>query len=414
MGNLIVKDNALVEASHKLSETEQRLILLAILKAREFCHSIEELKDKELIIYADDYMETFKTKRQPTYAILKKAVMELYRAEWGYKYLNNKGNVVVAYERFIQSAKYIEKEGSVKFVFANAIIPLLVELEKNFTKYEIKQVANLSSRYSMRLYECLMQFKHSGVFQISLADLRFRLGLLPDEYALMSNFKSRVLDFSVKEINQHTDVDVAYEQQKQGRAIVGFVFKFKYKTNIVPPSPELLDNQHLDEVPFIDVFSQFSKKEQSIIQKKIDDYIQHLQNKGETVDDFYRQNITNKAIAEQWGLTEYHQKEQQRERKKAEQTQQKQQALSKNHEKKQVKKYHQALIQFFEQLPVAEQAEIIDELEQQISQNETLKQLFKKAKQEGEVHKAGMFQETFKSIMENKFGETLKNAIQAA
>ena len=136
MGNLIVKDNALIEASHKLSEAEQRLILLAILKARDFCDSIEELKDKELVIHADDYMETFKTQRQPTYVILKKAVMALYRAEWGYKYLNNKGNVVVAYERFIQSAKYIEKEGSVKFVFANAIIPFLVELEKNFTKYE--------------------------------------------------------------------------------------------------------------------------------------------------------------------------------------------------------------------------------------------------------------------------------------
>ena len=234
MGNLIVKDNALIEASHKLSEAEQRLILLAILKARDFCDSIEELKDKELVIHADDYMETFKTQRQPTYVILKKAVMALYRAEWGYKYLNNKGNVVVAYERFIQSAKYIEKEGSVKFVFANAIIPFLVELEKNFTKYEVKQVANLSSRYSMRLYECLMQFKHSGVFQISLEDLRFRLGLLPDEYALMSNFKNRVLDFSVKEINQHTDVEVKYEQQKQGRAIIGFIFKFKYKKNVMP------------------------------------------------------------------------------------------------------------------------------------------------------------------------------------
>ena len=40
MGNLIVKDNALIEASHKLSESEQRLVLLAILKGREFCDSI--------------------------------------------------------------------------------------------------------------------------------------------------------------------------------------------------------------------------------------------------------------------------------------------------------------------------------------------------------------------------------------
>ncbi len=401
MGNLIVKDNALIEASHKLSEAEQRLILLAILKARDFCDSIEELEDKELVIHADDYMETFKTQRQPTYVILKKAVMALYRAEWGYKYLNNKGNVVVAYERFIQSAKYIEKEGSVKFVFANAIIPFLVELEKNFTKYEVKQVANLSSRYSMRLYECLMQFKHSGVFQISLEDLRFRLGLLPDEYALMSNFKNRVLDFSVKEINQHTDVEVKYEQQKQGRAIIGFIFKFKYKKNVMPQK-ELLEHQQMIESKLIDLFSDFSKQEKNVIQKKIDDYIQHLQAKGESVDDFYRQNITNKAIAEQWGLLEYHEKEKQRERKKR-----KQNKLESTENKS--KAYHQKLIQFFEQLSTDEQNIIIDELEQQIMTNETLKQLFKQKKQKGEVHKAGMFQDKFKKIMESRFGEMLDN-----
>ena len=48
MGNLVVKDNALIEASHKLSEAEQRLILLAILKGREFCDSIVSIRPSHL------------------------------------------------------------------------------------------------------------------------------------------------------------------------------------------------------------------------------------------------------------------------------------------------------------------------------------------------------------------------------
>ena len=100
MGNLIVKDNALITASHKLGETEQRLILLAILKAREYCDSVEQLKGKELIIHAEDYMQTFGVTRQGAYKALKQAVMGLYRAEWGYKYINSKGNKVVAYELY--------------------------------------------------------------------------------------------------------------------------------------------------------------------------------------------------------------------------------------------------------------------------------------------------------------------------
>ncbi len=227
MGNLIVKDNALIEASHKLTEVEQRLVLLAILKGREFCDSIEQLKDKELIIHAEDYMKSFGVERQTAYESLKKAVLGLFEAKWGYRFVNSKGNIEVAYERFTQSAKYIENEATVKFMFANAIIPMLVELERNFTSYEIAQVAHLQSRYAMRLYECLIRFKASKTLTITLEELRFRFGLLDTEYKVMSDFKKRVLDMAVKDINANTDITVSYDQHKQGRTITGFTFKFK-------------------------------------------------------------------------------------------------------------------------------------------------------------------------------------------
>ena len=229
MGNLVVKDNALIEASHKLSEVEQRLILLAILKAREFCNSIEELKDKELVIHASDYIQAFGVDRDAGYKSLKKAVLGLFEAKWGYRSINSKGNVEVRYERFTQSAVYVENEATVKFMFANAIIPMLVELERNFTSYEIEQVANLQSRYAMRLYECLIRFKASKTLTISLDDLRFRFGLLDNEYKAMGDFKRFVLDLAVKQINSNTDITVKYDQHKQGRTITGFTFKFKQK-----------------------------------------------------------------------------------------------------------------------------------------------------------------------------------------
>ena len=230
MGDLVVKDNALIEASHKLSESEQRLILLAIVKGREFCDSVEQLKGKELTIHADDYMQAFGVDKSTAYRVLKKAVVDLYRAEWGYKYLNKKGETVVRYERFTQSAEYVEGGSEVKFRFADAIIPMLVELERNFTTYEITQVANLQSRYAMRLYEFLIRYKTSKKLEITLEDLRFRFGLLGHEYSRMSDFKKDVLDLAVKQINEHTDITVKYEQHKKGRNITGFTFTFKYKT----------------------------------------------------------------------------------------------------------------------------------------------------------------------------------------
>ena len=311
MGNLIVKDNALITASHKLGETEQRLILLAILKAREYCDSVEQLKGKELIIHADDYMQTFGVTRQGAYKALKQAVMGLYRAEWGYKYINNKGNKVVAYERFTQSAKYIEAEATVKFMFANAIIPLLVELEKRFTTYEIEQVAQLSSSYAMRLYEFFMQHLDKktgkGWLDISLDDLRFRFGLLPAEYKRMFDFKKYVLDCSIDDLNKNTDLTATYTQRKQGRVIVGFRFDFERKTNAKPKkTKEKTANINLDNL---------TDQEHDIIAQK-NAYADSI---GATAE--HRQNLIKQALKQHQDAIQAEQEAKQR--KKAERQAQK-------------------------------------------------------------------------------------------
>ena len=311
MGNLIVKDNALITASHKLGEVEQRLILLAILKAREYCDSVEQLKGKELIIHAEDYMQTFGVTRQGAYKALKQAVMGLYRAEWGYKYINSKGNKVVAYERFTQSAKYIEAEATVKFRFADAIIPMLVELEKRFTSYEIEQVAELTSSYAMRLYEFFMQHLDKktgkGWLEISLDDLRFRFGLLPSEYTLMSNFKKFVLDRSAAEINEKTDITVSYTQRKQGRVIVGFRFDFERKTNAKPKKTK-------EKTTNIDL-NNLTDQERDIIAQK-NAYADSI---GATAE--HRQNLIKQALKQHQDAIQAEQEA--KERKKAERQAQK-------------------------------------------------------------------------------------------
>lgn len=229
MGKLVVKDNAFLEAGHKLNEVEQQLVLLAIVKAREFCDSVEQLRGKKLSIHASDYMQTFNTTKDLAYKNLKKAVFGLYEAEWGYRYSNSRGSIVTHRERFTQNAIYIDSEAIVEFVFADAVIPMLVQLEKDFTSYEIKQVSDLSSRYAMRIYEMIMRHfdkkKGSGWLELSLDELKFRLGILPNEYPRMGNFKARVLDVAITQINERTDLNVTYEQQKQGRNITGFLFK---------------------------------------------------------------------------------------------------------------------------------------------------------------------------------------------
>ena len=328
MGNLIVKDNALIEASHRLGEVEQRLVLLAILKGREYCDSVEQLRGKELIIHADDYITKFGGTQQGAYKALKQAVMGLYRAEWGYKYLTNKGEQRVRYERFTQSADYGQGEGTVSFRFADAIIPMLVELERNFTTYEIKQVAELSSSYAMRLYEFFIQHLDKktgkGWLDISLDDLRFRFGLLPTEYKTMSNFKAYVLDFSLKQINTKTDLSATYTQRKQGRVIVGFRFEFERKQKSTAQQTKQTTNIDLNNL---------TDQERDIIAQK-NAYADSI---GATAE--HRQNLIKQALKQHQDAIQAEQEAKQR--KKAERQAQKE------HEKQQLelarKQYEQIL-----------------------------------------------------------------------
>ena len=301
-----------------MGEIEQRLILLAILKAREYCDSVEQLKGKELIIHANDYIQQFGVDKDAGYKSLKKAVLGLFEAKWGYKFINNKGNAEVVYERFTQSAKYIENEATVKFMFADAIIPLLVELEKRFTTYEIEQVAQLSSSYAMRLYEFFMQHLDKktvkGWLDISLDDLRFRFGLLPTEYKRMCDFKRDVLELSLKQINTKTDLSATYTQRKQGRAIVGFRFEFERKTNAKPKKTK-------EKTANIDL-NNLTDQERDIIAQK-NAYADSI---GATAE--HRQNLIKQALKQHQDAIQAEQEAKQR--KKAERQAQKE------HEKQQL------------------------------------------------------------------------------
>ena len=400
MGNLVVKDNALIEASHRLGEVEQRLVLLAILKARNVGDTVEQLKDKMLTIHADDYIANFGGTRQGAYKALKQAVMGLFDAKWGYKYLTDKGEQRVRYERFTQSADYGEGEGTVKFMFSTAIIPMLVELERRFTSYEIEQVAQLSSSYAMRLYEFFMRHLDkktgTGWLDISLDDLRFRLGLLPTEYTKMGNFKARVLDYAIKEVNEHTDLLATYTQKKQGRVIIGFHFEFKQKANAKPKKTK--ENTERDPNTK-DIFDGLTDQEREIVAQKQE----YARQKGIT-NPAHIENLVNQGLERHRQAVQAD--KERKERKKAERQAQraKEQAeqLAKDEQERQEKERAEqrriSFIEMFESLDEQYQEQALDEVAKNFDNN-IFSKWFKEAREQGVAHKdpkfIGKFYELF-------------------
>ncbi len=234
MAQLIVKDNALIEASYTLDLAEQRLILLAILEAREQQTLIQA--GSLLRIHASSYINQFEVEKHTAYKVLKEAVQGLYEAGFAYSKVDERTGKLGHYKsRWVDKIGYIDDLGCVELVFASDVIPLITRLEQRFTEYDIDQVSNLQSKYAVRLYELLVQWRSTGKTpMINLQELRNRLGLSDDEYNRSDNFKRRVLDLAIKQINDNTDLTASYEQHKQGQKIKGFTFKFKCKPTQKP------------------------------------------------------------------------------------------------------------------------------------------------------------------------------------
>lgn len=239
---LIVKDNALINASYSLELTEQRIILLAILKAREN----KTPHNQELIVTAQSYITAFNVHRNTAYKTLKTACDNLFTRQFTYQRYNSNGNIEQVKTRWVQSVIYAENESYIKIKFTDEILPLVTMLEKHFTSYELQQVASLKSVHAIRLYELLIQYRTVGKVEIDLSDLRLKLGIADGKYPTMNNFKARVLDVGIKQINEHTDITAKYEQVKQGRTIIGFKFSFKQKAKTTTANQNKRDNTTID------------------------------------------------------------------------------------------------------------------------------------------------------------------------
>ena len=240
MRDLVVKDNALINASYNLDLVEQRLILLAIVEARGSGRGINA--NDPLEVHAESYVNQFNVARQTAYQALKDACKDLFARQFSYQEVNKRGNIENVLSRWVSEIRYIDDEATVKLIFAPAIVPLITRLEEQFTKYELQQISDLSSAYAVRLYELLIAWRSTGQTPvIELAEFRQKIGVLDDEYTRMGNFKDRVLNLAIAQVNEHTDINVKCEQHKKGRNISGFSFIFKQKKVITSKTSTSLE-----------------------------------------------------------------------------------------------------------------------------------------------------------------------------
>lgn len=222
----VCKANKVIEASYKLTLNEQRVVLACIGQVNSYN---ELLATDQFELTARDFAKLFSISEDRAYSELKTVAQQLFHR---YVIIENPdpNNPKLKYTQthWISGINYFPDDGKIVLRFAKDILPYLGNIRGSYTKYKLEHIGKMTCIYAIRLYELLMQWKSVGKREVEIDWLKKQFQL-EDGYERMDNFKARVLDPAIKDINTHSNFTVSWTQRKTGRRVTHLTFEFSEK-----------------------------------------------------------------------------------------------------------------------------------------------------------------------------------------
>ena len=255
----IVEHNDLITSVAKMDKTPLKIFELAV-----SCIDTENPpKDNTIYLSKKELFTFFEVSDNGKHSRFKQAIEKMQKqAFFEIKQLkDNEKDFEMTSIVPIPTIKWNSYNDEVMIEFNRHIMPYLIELKTNFTQYALTDIMELNSKYSIILYRWLSmhynQYEHysanggrrNGQLEeycnptISIKELRTMTDTV-NEYKDMSNFTKRVLDISLKEINEHTHFNVSYDKIKKGRSIDSIVFHVEKKRRADDNSYKLEDKDY--------------------------------------------------------------------------------------------------------------------------------------------------------------------------
>lgn len=128
--------------------------------------------------------------------------------------------------RWIDTAELETNKAEFTITFHKTMRPYLFELKDRYVSFYLMSSLCLSHKYAMRLYEYLLAMRYRGEFEVSIDELKKRMDVTNETYNKMSNFKSRVFEPAVENINDYTELNIEYAYIKKGKRITHIAFRY--------------------------------------------------------------------------------------------------------------------------------------------------------------------------------------------
>lgn len=222
---LVVKANELIQKSRfNLSLQQQKIVLYLISQIMP--------QDDDFKLYSFTIPEFCRVcgitvESGKNYQDVKNAIKEIADKSLWIRLPNGKSTLV----RWIEKPYIDDKSGVIDIRLDADMKPYLLQLKENFTEYEIIYTLHFKSKYSIRLYELCKSIHYNDLEEYhrrySIEELRQLLGA--ESYTVFKDFRRRVLEPAIDEINEYSDKEVNYQTITQGKKVIGIELFVKSK-----------------------------------------------------------------------------------------------------------------------------------------------------------------------------------------
>lgn len=123
------------------------------------------------------------------------------------------------------AAIFDSKDNTLELEISNYLKEYLINLNDKFVLSDYKMLSKLKGFYTKRIYLMISQFASTGIFKIKLEDFKEKLEI-ENKYDMYSDFKKRILNSSISQINSILNINLIVEEEKIGKRIDTLIFKF--------------------------------------------------------------------------------------------------------------------------------------------------------------------------------------------
>jgi len=219
----VVKSNDLIQKSRfNLSLQEQKIVLYLISKIKpedmDLKEHIFEIKDFCQVCGLDyDNGTNYKNIKQTLKSLRDKSVwIKIDREE-----------TTLAW---IDKVTIVERSGAVRIKLDDMMKPYLLQLREKFTQYELLYTLAMKSQYSLRLYELLKSYEYRYGQIFTVEELKEKLGA--ENYDRFYDFRRKVIEIAMREINELSDLNVICTMMKDSRSYSKIKFNIKPKKDL--------------------------------------------------------------------------------------------------------------------------------------------------------------------------------------